>query len=184
MGLLRSAEDKNSNVDCDNNYGHGLLKIKDAYDLLKTKGCAAGGQPTQPLSLGSLGGCEQIGDGTDSPTSSPPPTANPTTSFPTTSPTPQPYNLFNCDYLSEQDEQDIREICGHITTTKNGNGNRDYCVDKLEQIKINKCSTTALVINFDESKFDYSQKCYDPYEHPEIDFDYYWWYAGNGGSCT
>mmetsp|Transcript_9640 Transcript_9640/g.13646 ORF Transcript_9640/g.13646 Transcript_9640/m.13646 type:complete len:687 (+) Transcript_9640:353-2413(+) len=56
--LIKTAKDVGP-TGCDSTYGHGIVQAKDAYDLLASEGCQAGGQSPSPLSHGSLGGCLQ-----------------------------------------------------------------------------------------------------------------------------
>jgi len=69
--LIRSAQDA-GNTGCDEDYGHGIVKAKNAYDLLVAEGCEAGGDSPPTLSDGAVGGCEQ------DPNYVPPTTAAPT----------------------------------------------------------------------------------------------------------
>merc|ERR1719343_715452 len=69
--LIKSAQDAGASG-CDEDYGHGIVKAKAAYDLLTEEGCEAGGPSTPTLSDGAVGGCEQ------DPNYVPPTTAAPT----------------------------------------------------------------------------------------------------------
>lgn len=68
--LLLTAQSKGSF--CNKSYGSGIVKAKDALDLLIKEGCGAGGPKTNPLSNGAKGGCAQ-NPSLPPPTSSPPP---------------------------------------------------------------------------------------------------------------
>ena len=50
---------QSGNVRCNRKVGFGLVQAKDAFDLLDTYGCAAGGEDLNPLSEGGVGGCDQ-----------------------------------------------------------------------------------------------------------------------------
>jgi len=56
--LVRSAQDKGT-AGCDEDYGHGIVKAKAAFDLLAAEGCDAGGPSPATLSDGAVGGCQQ-----------------------------------------------------------------------------------------------------------------------------
>ena len=66
--LHRSAEntidqgDKVIPIRCNSKFGHGIVQLKDAYDMIDTEGCCAGGETPAgtPLSEHSIDGCEQI----------------------------------------------------------------------------------------------------------------------------
>ena len=47
---------------CNSQFGHGIVQLKDAYDMIDAEGCRAGGETPAgtPLSEHSIGGCEQI----------------------------------------------------------------------------------------------------------------------------
>lgn len=56
--ILRTAKSKGKGS-CNNEYGHGILQLQGAYDILKREGCDAGGEVRDILSDGGFGGCEQ-----------------------------------------------------------------------------------------------------------------------------
>jgi len=57
--LLHSAKQQPNSV-CNENYGHGILNLEDAYDLLSQNGCEAGGDVSPSPSFRSYGGCAQL----------------------------------------------------------------------------------------------------------------------------
>jgi len=66
--LLHSAKQQENSA-CNEQYGHGILNLEDAYNLLANDGCEAGGNITSlyPLYVGSSGGCEQLVNDYDNP---------------------------------------------------------------------------------------------------------------------